>query len=96
VKGSKFMTNRQYTHIESPDDFTRWATHAKRNERITYYKGLLMRDRQLNENLLGSTEGEVPQFRTANKALEFSELGVVKLFQQRHGEGNYSYIAVKA
>lgn len=90
------MTKRQYTHIGSPDDFTRWATHAKRNDRIVYYKGLLMRDRQLNENLLGNVEGDIPQFRTANKALEFSDLGIVKLFQDRHGEGDYSYIAVKA
>jgi hypothetical protein len=90
------IVQKQYHYIDTSEDFTRWATHAKRNDRIVYYKGLLMRDRQLNENLLGNKEGDIPQFRTANKALEFSDLGIVKLFQKRHGEGDYSYIAVKA
>lgn len=96
MKGNKMTIERQYIHIESPDDFTRWATYAKKNDRITYYKGLLMRDRQLNINLLGSTDKELPEFQTANKALEFSDLGIVKLFQHRHGDSDYSYIAVKA
>ena len=97
MKGlSSMISKKQYQHIETSDDFTRWATHAKRNDRIVYYTGLLMRDRQLSANLQGGVIGHMSEFRTADKALEFSDLGIVKLFQQRHGEENYSYFAVKA
>ena len=95
MKGNNLVIDQEYTHIESADDFTRWATYAKKNDRITYYKGLLMRDRQLNINLFGAKDKELPEFQTANKALEFSDLGIVKLFQMRHGDADYSYIAVK-
>lgn len=82
--------------INTAEDFTKWATHAKAGAAVVYYKGFLMRDKMSRLPYIVKS-GVVPhEFRTANKAMDFAEMGLVHLFQKRTGDGEFDYLAVKA
>jgi len=81
--------------VDTPEDFTRWATSAKKGHRICYYRGWLMKDKLSKMPTLVKGTLSVPEFRTADKAWDFYRVGSVELFQKRVGDEDYLYIAVK-
>jgi hypothetical protein len=81
--------------IETPGDLTRWATSAKRNQRVAYYRGWLMKDKLCMMPYIASNDMAMPQFRVADKAWELYTMGAVELFQKRLGADDYLYIAVR-
>lgn len=81
-------------YVNTAEDFTRWATSAKRGHQICYYRGWLMRDRMSKMPQMVKGDMIYPEFRVAQKAWEFYETGSVLLFQKRIGDEDYAYIAV--
>lgn len=82
--------------VETPEEFVRWATSAKKNSRVSYFRGYLFKERVTSHSSRKEGPNAAPHFKVANKAWEFSQLGVVKLFQKRVDDEDYIYIAVKA
>lgn len=82
--------------VETPEQFVEWATTAKKNSRVSYFNGYLFRERITNHPSRVSGANAAPHFKLANKAWEFHQLGIVRLFQKRMGDEEYIYIAVKA
>lgn len=81
-------------YIETAEDFVKWATNAKRGHRVCYYRGWLMRDKMAKMPHMVKNDHVPPEFRTAQKAWDFYEMGSVLLFQKRLGDDDYAYIAV--
>jgi hypothetical protein len=82
-------------HIETPDEFVRWATDARKGQRVCYFQGWLMFDRMTrpHEELYGGAA--LTPYKTCNKAWDFYKLGVVTLVQKKIGIEHYFYIAEK-
>lgn len=80
---------------KTAEELTKWVTSAKLGHRICYYRGWLMRDKLRLMPFSIKTNEIYPEFRLANKAWDFYEMGVVELFQKRLGDEDYLYIAVK-
>ena len=89
------MANDNVIMMADADALVRWATGARKNDRVSYYRGWLMKERmKLHPHEIRGPSA-LPRFQIANKAWEFMELGVIRLFQQRVGDDDYIYIAVK-
>lgn len=82
--------------VDTSEEFVRWATNAKKNSRVAYFRGYLFRDRVTSHSSRKEGPNAAPQFKLANKAWEFYQLGIVKLVQKRIDDEDYIYIAVKA
>ena len=80
--------------IESVDEFIHWVTTAKRGHRVSYYRGWLMKDKLSKMPQMVRGNMILPEFKLADKAWEFHQVGAVELFQKRHGDEDYEYIAV--
>lgn len=81
--------------VETEHSLLQWAKKAKRNEKIMYYKGFLMRDRQRYIMNGGLQEDQPQTLKTANFAWYLYANGVVNLTQKKKDIFDYEYIAVK-
>lgn len=82
--------------VETPEEFVRWATSAKKNSRVSYFRGYLLKERLTNHTTRKEGPHAAPHFKLASKAWEFYQLGIVTLLQKRIADDDYIYIAVKA
>jgi hypothetical protein len=82
--------------VSTPDELVRWAVSAKPNARVSYFRGYLFRERIMNPPSRREGANAAPHFKTASKAWEMSQIGIVRLFQKRVDDEDYIYIAVKA
>lgn len=62
------------------EKFTNWLTKAQKGAVVEYFRGYLPMDGPLGLD---------------RAALEAHEVGVVDLYQKRHGDMDYSYYAIK-
>lgn len=81
--------------VDSEQALSYWLSKAKKGERVIYYDGLLMMDRQrffANGGLVG---GEPDKIRAANFAWRLHTDGLVGLVQKKKEQYSYDYIAIK-
>ena len=79
----------------SEEEFCDWLGMAFSGDRIEYHRGYLAVDQAAGRSLLGDADRRQLS-RLARRALIFAEEGRVHLVQRRHGDGDYSYLAIKA
>ena len=77
------------------DDFCGWLAIATPGSASVYYRGHLGRDRSRSTTALSERDRQ-GLIALARQALLAAEAGRVHLLQRRHGDGDYSYIAVKS
>jgi hypothetical protein len=85
-------------HLEEPSgavDLQTWAAHAAPGARCVYHRGHLAEDRHPITSRLGEAARRQLD-GTADLALAMAPTGQVLLVQRRHGDGDYSYLAIKA
>ena len=81
--------------IMDKTSFDAWLRAGHPGSRITYYRGHLIVDREPRcSDPNGETRTQLN--RLATRALRAAEQSLVHLVQQRHGDGDYSYLAIKA
>jgi hypothetical protein len=81
--------------VDSPVSFRYWFKNAIRGERVVYYTGFLLRDREiLCRNGLHS-DNFPDTIKAAISAWNAYRDGGVKLFQRKRGDFEYEYIAIK-
>jgi hypothetical protein len=77
------------------DRFCAWLRQASPNEWFAYHRGWLVCD--LNEHCRAMPDAQRRAIRrVAKRAWSAAEHGLVHLVQNRHGPGDYSYIAIRA
>jgi hypothetical protein len=76
--------------------FQYWLKNARPGERVLYYYGFLMRDREVFMRGGGFSDNFPPSIKTAIAAWKAYMNGSVHLIQKKQGMGVYEYIAVKA
>lgn len=81
--------------LSTESDFSYWLKTAREGERATYYRGFLMRDREVYLRGGGFTDSFPPAIKTAIAAWRAYMNGEVKLIQKREGTYDYKYIAIK-
>jgi hypothetical protein len=74
--------------------FCDWVAGALPGQRIEYYQGLLGHDRMPSAQALPEHD-RLALVALAKRALQLAEDGRILLVQRRHGEGEYSYTAIK-
>jgi hypothetical protein len=79
----------------TPDEFCSWLAKAMPGDATVYYRGHIGRDRCRSTTILSERDRQA-LIALARQALLAAEDGRVQLLQRRHGDGDYSYIAVKA
>jgi hypothetical protein len=79
----------------TPDDFCGWLAMATPGSATVYHRGHLCRDRCRSTSALSERDRQ-KLTALARQALLAAEDGRVHLLQLRHGDGDYSYVAVKA
>jgi hypothetical protein len=77
----------------TPDDFCGWLAMAMPGSTSVYYRGHLGRDRCRSTTTL-SERARHALIALARQAMLAAADGRVHLVQRRHGDGDYSYIAV--
>lgn len=81
--------------VNTEDGMFAWLSKAKKGERVVYFDGFLMRERQ--KFLMEHKHVNYPQkIRTAMLAWRLYLDGLVVLVQHKRDEGEYEYIAVRA
>ena len=75
--------------------FAAWLKAAHAGSCITYHRGHLIADREARPDA-PDAEARAALNRLAGQAMRASEQGLVHLVQQRHGDADYSYIAIRA
>jgi hypothetical protein len=78
----------------TPDDFCSWVAKAMPGDVTVYHRGHLGRDRCRSTTDLAERDRR-RLVALAQQALLVAEDGRVHLVQRRHGEGDYSYFAVR-
>lgn len=80
--------------VRTEDGFQRWLSGAKKGDKVMYYEGNLMFDRQA---LLLSPGKEAPdRVKAANAAWQAYRREMVALVQHRRDSGDYEYIAQRS
>lgn len=82
--------------ILTEDGFLRWLKKARRGERVLYYDGFLMMDRELFFKNGGLADKQPDNMKTAKMAWLSYLDGLVFLVQRKRDICSYEYIAVKA
>jgi ribosomal protein S18 acetylase RimI-like enzyme len=77
------------------DNLCGWLAMATPGDATVYYRGYLGRDRCRSAGALADAERQ-RVITVARQALLAAQEGRVHLLQRRHGDGDYSYIVVKA
>jgi hypothetical protein len=86
--------DRTHTGVPcSPARLRAWVVRAGPGERLEYYRGFLAIDRVKDTSALNELERR-KLATVAEHALALAERGVLRLLQERHGKGDYSYWAV--
>ena len=75
--------------------FEGWLRAAHPGSRITLHRGHLSVDREKRPDA-ADAETRAALDRLADRAMRASEQGLVHLVQLRHGDADYSYIAIRA
>ena len=78
----------------TPDYFCGWLAIAMPGSSTVYHRGHLGRDRCRSTTTLSERDRQM-LIALARQAMLAAAGGRVHLVQQRHGDGDYSYIAVK-
>jgi hypothetical protein len=76
-----------------PEQFCGWLAKAMPGDTTVYYHGHLGRDRCRSTSALSESD-RLRLIALARQALLAAEDGRVHLLQRRHGEDEYSYIAI--
>ena len=71
-----------------------WLGTAMPGDRFEYHRGFLACDRDPEERVLVPAERRRVD-ALADQASEMAAIGLVCLTQRRHGEADYSYLAIK-
>lgn len=80
--------------VDTEDGFAWWLNRAKKGERVMYFDGFLMLERQ-RFIINGIERGAMPQrIKTADAAWRAYLEDRVVLVQNKRDEGEYEYIAV--
>jgi hypothetical protein len=74
-------------------EMSAWVSSALAGERLEYFRGFLVIDRQPAGSRLGTRDRDELD-RVADAAMALADAGRVHLVQRRHGNGDYSYLAV--
>ncbi len=75
--------------------FAAWLRAAHPGSRITFHRGHLSVDREKRPDA-ADAETRAALDRLAGRAMQASGQGLVHLVQKRHGDADYSYIAIRA
>ena len=78
----------------SEEQFCDWIADALPGQRLEYHRGLLGCDRMPSAKALPEPD-RLSLVALAKRALQLAEGGRVLLVQRRHGDGDYSYTAIK-
>lgn len=82
--------------IDTEYGFTWWLSKAKKGERVVYFDGFLMLERQ-RLVMNGFTRDQFPQkIKTAILAWKAYMDGLVTLTQRKRDDGEYEYIATRS
>ena len=79
----------------SEEDLCDWLGTAFPGDTIEYHRGYLAIDQAAGLSPLTDADRRRLS-RVARRALIFAEEGQAHLVQRRHGDGDYSYLAIKA
>ena len=74
--------------------FEGWLRAAHPGSRITFHRGLLCVDRRQRSDM-PHDPARAALNRLANRAMRASGQGLVHLVQERHGDADYSYLAIR-
>lgn len=81
--------------VDTEYNFTYWLSKAKKGDRVMYFDGFLMLERQRLVNN-GVMRDQMPQkIKTAMLAWRAYLEDLVVLVQRKRDEGEYEYIAIK-
>lgn len=81
--------------VDTEDNFDYWLAKAKKGDKVVYFDGFLMLERQ-KYVMNGFTRDQFPQkIKTAIAAWRAYLEDLVVLVQHKRDEGEYEYIAVK-
>lgn len=75
--------------------FCDWLATAQSGQPVEYYRGLLLHDRMPSSTTLQPRD-RIALVALAKRAAQAAADGRVLLVQRRHGDADYSYIAVRA
>lgn len=82
--------------VHDQDSMTRWLSKAKKGDKVIYYDGMLMADKE-RFYINGGTTDKLPEpLRAARVAWSAYMNDEVHLIQKRKGFLSYEYIAVRA
>jgi len=81
--------------VDTEDSLTYWLAKAKRGEKVMYFEGFLMYEKQKFVMAGIPAEGFSQKIKTAMLAWRAYLEGLVVLVQRKREEGEYEYIAVK-
>ncbi len=82
--------------VHDQDSMIRWLSKAKKGEKVIYYDGMLMADKE-RFYINGGTTDKLPEpMRAAKVAWSAYMNDQVHLIQKRKGFLSYDYIAVRA
>lgn len=82
--------------VDTEDNFSYWLYRAKKGEKVVYFDGFLMLEKQ-KLMMAGVMKEDFPQkIKTAMLAWRAYLEGLVVLVQHKRDEGEYEYIAVKS
>jgi hypothetical protein len=82
--------------IDNDGAFSYWLKTAKPGERVAYYNGFLMRDREVFVRGGGFVDNFPTQIKAAILAWRAYLDGAVMLIQKKRGAYEYQYIAIKS
>ncbi len=82
--------------VDTEDSFAHWLYKAKKGEKVMYFDGFLMYERQKFVMAGIPKEGFPQKIKAATAAWRAYLEGLVVLVQRKRDEGEYEYIAVKA
>lgn len=81
--------------VSTEYEFSRWLSKARKGEKVVYFDGFLMLERQ--RHVLNHAGTPFPdKIRTAILAWRAYLEGLVELVQHKREEGSYEYIAVRS
>jgi hypothetical protein len=81
------------TASATPENLDKFITVARLGEVFVYHRGYLPIDTDVDESKLSEND-RYSVIRNARLALDAFQRGRVMLFQRRHGDFNYEYLAV--
>lgn len=81
--------------VDTETTFHYWLRNAKRGERVLYYNGFLMRDREQAVKSGFFAEQFPDRIKAAIQAWKAYMAGDVVLTQKKRGFAEYEYIATK-